>query len=266
MGARYIVEGAIGQILESSGDTGRRVIFHGRDVDDFRDFLRYDGCHVGTGFPLAEEIGVAVNLGFVAIPATGECVLDAHNANLWRQQRLITADIDLVGIPVVDQDVPSRHPNGADSRNNLANDLGRRTASGRSGWVDLDADNVFRFDEFGPRITCRGFTRQRLHALLELTLYDRLRNAVSYDRTGVAHLDDSSGKQSRHAKRRWLVVWQAVKFNRRSSGNRIRSNRLRMHLRIETLHEQRSASNTTDLDEGTTVHIPSGFHSAKSQD
>ena len=167
-----------------------------------------------------------------------------------RQQRLIAADIDFVRIAVVDENVSCGHTHGADSRNDLADNLGRRTASRRSGGVDLDADNVFRFDKFRPSIVGRGLAGQCFHCLLELALHDRLRDAVSDDRRRVANLDDTSGKQSGHAEGGRLVVRQAMQFDRgRSSRNRIRT-----HHRIQPLHEQRSASDTTDFDESTTIH------------
>src|ERR1035438_8447879 len=105
MGARNVIESTVGQVLESSSNSGCRVVLHGGHVDNLRYFVGHNPSHVRSGFPLPEEIGIAINIRLVADYAAGEGVLDAHDANSSRQQRLIAADIHLIRISVVDDDI-----------------------------------------------------------------------------------------------------------------------------------------------------------------
>ena len=120
MGARNVIESTVGQVLESSSNSGCRVVLHGGHVDNLRHFAGHNPCHVGSGLPLAEEIGVAINIRLVAHDAAGEGVLDTHDANSSRQQRLIATDIHLIRIPVVDYDISRRHSNRPDCVNDLS--------------------------------------------------------------------------------------------------------------------------------------------------
>ena len=81
---RHIVKCAIGQVLESSGDAGRRVILHGRHIDNLCDLMSHDAGHVGSGLPFSEKIGITIDIGVVSA-ARRERLLDAHDSNPWRQ-------------------------------------------------------------------------------------------------------------------------------------------------------------------------------------
>src|SRR5579871_5359956 len=140
MSTRDIVERAISQVLERSSNTGRRVVLHRRHIDNLRHFASHNCCHVRAGFPLAEEISIAIYFRLISTHTAGEGVLDSHDANLGRHQRLITADVHLVRVSVVNDEVPRRHSNQPDPGNDLPYEFGRRTTSRRTRWIDLDAD------------------------------------------------------------------------------------------------------------------------------
>ena len=62
------------------------------------------------------------------------------------------ADVNFVRISVVDDDVSQRHSSRTNPVNDLSYDLRRGTTSGCARRIDLDADDVFRIDEFGPGV------------------------------------------------------------------------------------------------------------------
>ena len=83
MRTRHIVKCAVCKILERPGHAGRRVVLHGRHVDDFRHLVRDYVRHVGASFPLSKEIGVAVDVRFV-LASGRECLLNSNDANTGR--------------------------------------------------------------------------------------------------------------------------------------------------------------------------------------
>src|SRR5215469_7349012 len=138
MCTRNIIEGTVGQVLEGSRYAGCRMVFHRGHVDDLRDLVRDNAGHVGAGFPLAEEIRITINTRLIANHTACERVLDAYDSDFGRQQRLIAANIDLVRVSVIHHDMARGYSNRSDCRDNLPYDLGGRTTSWRTRWIDLD--------------------------------------------------------------------------------------------------------------------------------
>src|SRR5215469_7259827 len=201
-----VVEGAVSQVLERSGDARRRMILHRGHIDDLRDFVRDNTGHVGTGFPLTEEIRITINIRLIANHTACEPVLDSYDSHFGRQQRLIAANIDLVRVSVIHHDMARGYSNRSDCRDNLPYDLGGRTTSWRTRWIDLDANNVLGFDKFCPGVARGTLSRQFLHRLFEQAMDDGLRNAIPHNRVLVSDLDDSPWEQSWHPQRRRRVV------------------------------------------------------------
>ena len=108
MRSRHIVEGAVSEVLESSSDTGSRVVLHRRHVDDLGHFVNDNARHIRAGFPLSKKICVTIDIRFVTA-TTRKGILNTYDSNPSRQQRLIAPDVDLVGVPIVHNDVSRRH-------------------------------------------------------------------------------------------------------------------------------------------------------------
>src|SRR5436190_10733478 len=106
----YVIECAVCEILQSSGDPGSRVILHRRHIDDFGQLMRDDACHVGARLPFAKEVGVTVDCWFIST-TRGERLLDSHDSNSWRQQCLIASDVNLIRITVIDRDITRGNSN-----------------------------------------------------------------------------------------------------------------------------------------------------------
>src|SRR5262249_60885851 len=107
-----------------SSHAGCGMVLHGGHIDDLCDLVRHNACHVGTGFPLAEEVGITIKIRLIADHAAGESVLDTDNAHSGRQQCLITAEINFVRVSVIYNDIPRRHSHRTDGGDDLADDLG----------------------------------------------------------------------------------------------------------------------------------------------
>ena len=105
--------------------------------------------HVGTGFPLAKKIGLAIDVGIVA-RGVNKSVLNTDDPNSRRKQRLIAAYVNLVCLAVVHNDVADRNSDGLHPADNLPDDLRRRAAGRSSRGIDLDSDYVRRLNKPGP--------------------------------------------------------------------------------------------------------------------
>src|SRR6266568_5048356 len=249
MGTCYIVERAVSEILESSSDTGSRVVLHRRQVDNLVYLVNHNTRHIRAGFPLSKKSRITINIRFVTTAAR-ESLLNAHDSNLCRQQCLIAADVDLVGVPVVHNDVSCRNSERLNRADDLAYNLGGRTTRRCSRWIDLDSDHIARLNKLRPCLARGLLSGQLFHCPLKHTTHNGLRNTVAYDGVRLADLDDSGWEQPRHAQRRRFVVGKPAEFD----GRHRNRGRLCPHHRIQPLHEQRGASNATGLDESTAIH------------
>src|ERR1700720_237378 len=124
------------------------MILHSWYVNDLGYGVGDNAGHVGTGFPLPEEIGLAINIGVVA-SGIDKSVLDTHYANARWKQRLIAAYVNLVCITVIHDDVARRNSGRMQPGDDLAHNL-RRGAAGRgSRGIDFDSNHVGRFNKPG---------------------------------------------------------------------------------------------------------------------
>src|SRR5438876_12080773 len=124
MGAGYVIKCAVTKILQAAGDARGGMILHSRYVNNFRQRVGDNTGHIGTGFPLAEKIGLAIDIRIVA-RGVDKSVLYTHYANSGRKQRLIAAYVNLVCIAVVHDDVASRNSDGLNPTDNRPHDLRR---------------------------------------------------------------------------------------------------------------------------------------------
>src|SRR5438105_15945728 len=108
MRTRHVVECAVPQILETSGDAGRRMILRGGNVDDLGDTIGDNISHVRPRLQLTEKIGLAIHVQIVSRDVT-YTVFDTNDAKSSRQDTMIAANIDLESVPARHHDRLSRH-------------------------------------------------------------------------------------------------------------------------------------------------------------
>src|SRR6266550_9409510 len=118
----HIIKCPITKILQAASDARRGVILHGRYVNNFCQPVGNNAGHVGTSFPLAEEISLAIDIRVVA-RSVNKSVLNTNHENSGRKQSLIAAHVDFVSIAVIDNDVASRNSDRLESTDDLAHDL-----------------------------------------------------------------------------------------------------------------------------------------------
>ena len=158
VGPRDVVERAVGQVLQAAGHARRVVLFQAGQVDDLGGFARHDAGQVGPGLALAETIHLAIDLGVVAAAVDvarslhRPALIEPDDTDACRHLRVIAVDLELIRVPVVDDDVAVRHTGAIQRGDHLAQqgDRGHRGRGARG--IDLDRDDVGRHDEARPGV------------------------------------------------------------------------------------------------------------------
>ena len=232
MRARHVGEAAVGDVLQAAGHAGRPVILHVGDVDDLRQPARHQPHDVRPRVLFAEEIRLEVGGRIVAavvdvpVGALGRDDLDA----LWQVRRVV-ALVHLVLKPLVHVDLRHRDADARQLAHDFGHDLVRGDAVRIAAAVDLDADDVRRFEEAPPGVSRRAGARQRAHALRHHLAHDRV---VCLAGRGV----DGFGRLDRH---------HAARIRARHPGSR----------RRRVARDDTKRRNVLGLLDGSSERIPS---------
>ncbi len=107
--------------------------------------------------------------------------LDAGDSNSHGHQRLIAADVHLIGVTVIHKNIASRDADGLHSRDDSPHNFRRRTTSRRARGIDLNTDRILRLNELAPSQARVLLSRQFTHPLLYHLTNNGLRDSVRYD-------------------------------------------------------------------------------------
>src|SRR5262245_780419 len=173
MRARHVREAAVGDVLQTSGDASRAVIFNVRYVDDLGQLLRDQPDHIRPRVVLAEEVRLDVDARVVALIVVPDVrAFGREDVYAFGDARRVINLIELILEPLVDVNLLRLDADLHQVTNGLRDYLARRDDPRAAAGVDLEADHVVRPEKAPPRINRLRFACQRAHPALHHFAHD----------------------------------------------------------------------------------------------
>src|SRR5262249_61932530 len=153
MRGRHVRKAAVGDVIQTSGDASRAVIFHVRNVDDLGQLLRDQPDHIRPRVVLAEEVRLDVDARVVALIVIPHVrAFSREDVYAFGDARRVIDLIELILEPLVDVNLLRLDADRRQVANGLSDDLVRRDDPRAAAGVDLDGDRVFWSEKSPPRI------------------------------------------------------------------------------------------------------------------